>query len=97
MNDETMKSFLESMIKGLVVLEDSLKILLHNYQETIWEENNPCADAITVEQIRTLLVSKVREGKEENIKKLLNIFQAEKLSEVQEQYYQELFEMAKAL
>jgi len=97
MNDETMKCFLESMLKGLVILEDGLKILLHNYQEVLSEENNPYEEAINVEQIRTLLVTKVREGKEENIKKLLNIFQAEKLSEVQEQHYQELFEMAKAL
>lgn len=97
MTDELMKNFLEYVIQSLDAMSDGVKLLLQNYQETVAEQENPLSDAVSVEQVRTLLISKIDEGKSEQIKELLNLFHVEKLSELNTDHYQELYDMAKKI
>lgn len=52
---------------------------------------------IDIETIRAVLVKKTKEGKGAGVKELLKIFQAEKLSDISEEHFSELFQMANKL
>lgn len=49
------------------------------------------------EDIREVLVKKTKQGKGADVKELLGIFHAERLSDVKEEHFRELFQMAMKL
>lgn len=93
--DDITKKFLEYVIQSLEIMNDGVKLLLQNHRPISNTESSLPTDNISVEQVRSLLLSKVQEGKEEKIKELFNIFQVDKLSDLNEQHYKEFFDMAK--
>lgn len=52
---------------------------------------------VEIEVIRGVMAEKAREGKAEQVRELLKLFNAEKLSDVHEDYYDELFKLAQNL
>lgn len=95
MSDEVVKGFLEQFVQGLDLISNGFKLLLQNYGLREDKEDETLEDAISVEEVRELLITKVHEGKSEQIKELLNVFKVEKLSDLRTEHYQELYDMAK--
>lgn len=91
---------LENVIKGLMLITEGLKIMLHTTQvsEPLSSGDSPETNLeITLETLRKLLIQKAQEGKSEQIKEIIALFKAEKLSDVEPQHYQELFTMARKI
>lgn len=95
--DDATKKFLEYVIQSLETMNNGVKMLLQNYQSPTAPQPIQLNDNLSVEQVRSLLLSKVQEGKEDKIKELFNIFQVEKLSDLNQKHYQEFFDMAKKM
>ncbi len=55
------------------------------------------SERVDIEDIRKILVQKTKQGKGANVKELLGIFKVEKLSDVPEENFSELFQMANKL
>ncbi len=102
------REFLKHLVITIDSFNDGLRELLYedehpNVTEVVEEEIPVVKEmafeisAISFDEVRNLLTAKAREGKSDKIKDLLAIFKAEKLSDVNEKNYQELYDMAKSI
>lgn len=107
------KEGLEQMIRGLELIsriitdEGSAKPDISKNKiakETVEEAEKEAqvteaADDVLLgrEDIREVLVKKTKQGKGADVKELLGIFHAERLSDVKEEHFRELFQMAMKL
>lgn len=88
---------LEDIVCGFRKLSDieneSDNIDISDYRENEDDEK----ENLQIEIIRSVMVEKARMGKASQIRELLKLFNAEKLSEVHEDYYDELLKLAQNL
>lgn len=87
--DKTVSDILGDIIEQLEMFIEKLNKVL--------EQNKKSEGDDELEYIRQILIVKSREGKEFEIKELLKMFGADKLSDVPKENYEELFYMANKL
>lgn len=61
------------------------------------EEPTPAEDTVTVDMVRVVLADKSREGKTQEVRKLLNEFGADKLSAIPDEKLSDLLKKAEVL
>lgn len=93
---------LETVVEHLRLLADSLEELSGSFRlETVEkapeEVEKPVVPTVTIEDIRKVLAEKSRAGKTEQVRDLLQQYEANKLSAVEEKHYPSLLEDAKGL
>lgn len=88
---------LEKIIEGMVMITEGLKLFLHKDFNEVEVTKQSSVSEIKLEQIRAILSEKASEGKSEQVKELIKLFKAERLSDIGSEYYEELFNMAEKL
>ena len=108
MPEEIMCTFLKQITISLEEMTESIRILLQHYQVSTAEkefagsddrenaDTNTATD-VDVDQIRRLLMEKSQAGKSGEVRELLQLFHADKLSDIAQKHYEELYRMAQAL
>ena len=88
---------LEKIIEGMIMITEGLKLFLHKDCNDAENVKLNCATQIELSQIREILSEKASEGKSEQVKELIKLFKAERLSDISYEYYEELLKMAERL
>ena len=90
---------LEEIIKGLMTIQEVIKKaeVKRKPVSTMTDNsiNNP--EIIDIDTIRRMMVQKTKQGKGAEVKELLNIFHVEKLSDITEENFTELYHLAEKL
>ena len=93
MDEELMRSFICCMLNGVKEFENALNLLLKYYEEEPLVLLDSQEGAITLERIRDLLMEKVKCGKSDKVREIFSVFGINKLSELQSEHYEEVFQM----
>ncbi len=91
---EIMENFISQMIENLEAIEASLELLLQHYQISIEDNKVENSSNVTESVIRELLSKKAKEGKEKEIKGLLEAYGVSKLSILDSQKYGQFYDEA---
>ena len=88
----------QAVVENLRRLADSIEALATDEQhgDDVEEVREP-ATKITFEDLRAVLAVLTRDGKQQEVKKLITEYGAAKLSDVPEEKYQELLDKAREL
>ena len=90
---------LKEIIKGLMTIQEVIKKaeVKRKPVSTMTDNsiNNP--EIIDIDTIRRMMVQKTKQGKGAEVKELLNIFHVEKLSDITEENFTELYHLAEKL
>lgn len=88
----------QAVVENLRRLADSIEALATGEQhgDDVEEVREP-ATKITFEDLRAVLAVLTRDGKQQEVKKLITEYGAAKLSDVPEEKYQELLDKAREL
>ncbi len=103
MSNEQRKELCRQIIKGIEDILCGFRELSEiDNSEDDKDMQNPviCEEEkenVQIEIIRGVMVEKSREGKSAQVRDLLKLFNAERLSDVDEAYYDELLKMAQSL
>ena len=93
---------LDEILKGIqmiqkVLVEVDNESLQEDEREQTLETGERQKEIIDLEMIRKVMVQKTKQGKGAEVKELLNIFHVEKLSDITEEHFDELYQLAKKL
>ena len=93
--DLTLKELRESATKIISLVDDLYS--LFSSKPTEYESPKEEKKKLTLEEVRTLLAAKSRDGYTVEVKALLKSFGANKLSEVKEENYEDLYLQAEVI
>lgn len=93
---------LDEILRGIqmiqkVLAETEKESLQEDERDEIAEINEKQDEIIDLEMIRKVMVQKTKQGKGAEVKELLNIFHVEKLSDITEDHFGELYQLAEKL
>ena len=93
--DLTLKELRESATKIISLVDDLYSL----FSSKPTEDESPKEEKkrLTLEEVRTLLAAKSRNGYTDEVKALLRSFNANKLSEVKEEFYEDLYLQAEVI
>lgn len=98
MTDEIMKVFVEQLIECMEGITEALRLVLQEYRVNIAErefEERYGSTKVTLEEIKELFVKCREDGKEDKVRELLMLFHVEKLSDLEERDYADVYSIAK--
>lgn len=94
-----MSELINEIVKNLKKLADNLDALSKDLKEVpeISQTKEPKEEIITLEQVRAVLADKSREGKQAEVKALIQKYGAEKLTALDKACYKDLLKDAEEL
>ena len=97
MNEDYLEQFILQLLEGFEGIKEALSILLYSYQKKAESDSKSGSCECKAEEIRRVIAEKVRQGKVDQIKKLLKRYDVERFSELKENDYNEFLELLRAI
>lgn len=97
MTDEVMKVFVEQLIECMEGIADALRLVLQQYHVNVAEREfeEQYGKKVTLEEIKELFIKCREDGKEDKVRELLMLFHVERISDLEERDYADVYSIAK--